>query len=115
MVRKKELKRIKTLTEAGETISEKGNMDVEITIDAVHNIEKYNMAVLFTGDADFLALVSYIMNRKKKVHIFSSRNNVSEELRTAGNGYIDVLTITEYIWGREIKNREKRLKHDINS
>jgi len=34
---KKELKRISVLNEHGEAIEEKGNMDVEITIDALHH------------------------------------------------------------------------------
>lgn len=48
-MRKKELKRISVITDAGESIEEKGNMDVEITIDAIHHIKKYDTAILFTG------------------------------------------------------------------
>jgi len=106
-VRKKELKRINVITPEGELIEEKGNMDVEITIDALHHIQKYNIAVLFTGDSDFLALVTYLHARDKKVYIFSSKNNISEELRTGGDGYCDVLTIKDDIWGRELKRRPK--------
>ncbi|KKU19430.1 hypothetical protein A3A64_02645 [Candidatus Gottesmanbacteria bacterium RIFCSPLOWO2_01_FULL_48_11] len=111
---KKKLKRIRTVTEEGETIEEKGNMDVEITIDALHNMKKYDTAILFTGDSDFLALASYLMGRGKQVYIFSSRNNVSEELRTGSNGYTDVLDIETDIWGKEIEYRKKRLKGEIN-
>jgi len=108
VVRKKELKRITVITGAGQSIEEKGNMDVEITIDALHHINKYDIAVLFSGDSDFLALVTYLKNRGKKVYIFSSKNNISEELRTGGDGYFDVLNIKEDIWGRELKYRSKR-------
>lgn len=107
-VRKKELKRIVAHSEAGDSIQEKGNMDVEITIDAIHYMKKYDTALLFTGDSDFLALVTYIKNRGKKVYIFSSKNNVSQELRTGGNGYFDVLSVTEDIWGRDLKHREEK-------
>ncbi len=105
-VRKKKLKRISVITEHGESIQEKGNMDVEITIDAMHHLNKYNTAIFFTGDSDFLALVSYLKNHNKKVFIFSSRNNISEELRTGGDGYCDILTI-EDIWGKELQYRAK--------
>ena len=108
IVRKKELKRISVITELGESIEEKGNMDVEIAIDTMHYIKKYNVAVLFSGDSDFLALVTYLKNRGKKVYIFSSKNNISEELRTGGNGYFDVLEIKEYIWGRELRHRTEK-------
>lgn len=105
VVRKKELKRITQHTELGDSIQEKGNMDVEITIDALHFFKKYSTAVLFTGDSDFLALVNYLRNGGKKVFIFSSKNNISQELRTGGDGYYDVLNIEEDIWGRDLRHR----------
>ncbi len=108
IVRKKELKRITIITENGQSIEEKGNMDVEMTIDAMHYIKKYDTAVLFTGDSDFLALVSYLRRGGKKAYIFSSKNNISEELRTGGDGYCDVLDIKEDIWGRELKHKKEK-------
>jgi uncharacterized LabA/DUF88 family protein len=106
-VRKKELKRITVIDEHGEAIQEKGNMDVEITIDAVHHGKKFNVAVLFTGDSDFLALVTYLKNGGKKVYVFSSKNNISQELRTGADGYVDILNIEDDVWGREIKRRQE--------
>jgi uncharacterized LabA/DUF88 family protein len=111
-VKKKKLKRISTITEEGESIEEKGDMDVEITIDCLHNLNKYNIAVFLTGDSDFLALITYLKNHGKKVYIFSSRNNISQELRTGADGYTDVLDI-DTIWGKKLKHRaelEKELK-----
>lgn len=105
VVRKKELKRIHVLSDAGDAIEEKGNMDVEMTIDAIHNMQKYETAVLFSGDSDFLALVNYLRNDGKKVYIFSSRNNVSQELRTGADGYFDVLMLNDDIWGRQLQHR----------
>ena len=105
-IRKKELKRISIIGESGESIIEKGNMDVEITIDALHNINKYEIAVLFSGDADFLALVNYLKKRGKKVYIFSSKDNISRELKTGGNGYFDLKDINE-LWGKDLKHRAK--------
>lgn len=106
-VRKKELKRISKITTEGQAVEEKGNMDVEITIDAMYHLEKYNTAILFSGDSDFLALIAHLRNNGKRVYIFSSRNNVSEELRTGGDGYFDVLDLDEPIWGRELRHRPK--------
>ncbi|MDP3778418.1 MAG: NYN domain-containing protein [bacterium] len=83
-VRKKELKRITMHSDGGDSIEEKGNMDVEMTIDAIHTMEKYDIAVFFSGDSDFLALVNYLKHGGKKVYVYSSRNNISEELRTGG-------------------------------
>ena len=106
MVRKKELKRITTHSEQGDSIQEKGNMDVEITIDIMRYIKKYDTAVFFTGDSDFLALITHLRNGGKKAFIFSSKNNVSQELRTCGHGYFDVLMIKDDIWGRGLKHRD---------
>lgn len=105
---KKELKRIRVAADGGESIREKGNMDVEITIDALHHIRDYNIAVFFTGDADFLALVSYLRRRGKKVYIFSSKNNISQELRTGADGCFDVLDLDGDVWSRELKHRPSR-------
>ena len=101
---KKELKRISVINEHGEAIEEKGNMDVEMTIDAMLHFKKYDTAVFFTGDSDFLALVTYLKNHGKKVFIFSSENNVSQELRTGADGYTDILDI-DGVWGKELKHR----------
>lgn len=106
-VRKKPLKRISIISEEGESVEEKGNMDVEMTIDAIHHMAKYNVAVFFTGDSDFLALVTYLRGGGKMVYIFSSKNNISQELRTGGDGYFDILTMPEDIWGRELQHRPK--------
>ncbi|MCK9597368.1 MAG: NYN domain-containing protein [Candidatus Paceibacterota bacterium] len=105
-VTKKKLKRISVFDENGETIEEKGNMDVEITIAAMHNIKEYDMAIFFTGDSDFLPLVTYLKNNNKKVFIFSSKNNISQELRFGADDYQDILDIKN-IWGKELKHREK--------
>jgi uncharacterized LabA/DUF88 family protein len=108
-VRKKELKRIPIHDDkVGDSIQEKGNMDVEMTIDAIHYSKKYDTAVFFTGDSDFLALVTYLKNGGKKVYVFSSKNNISQELRTGGDGYFDVLELAEDIWGQGLRHRKEK-------
>jgi|SRR3989344_1828283 len=109
VVIKKKLKRINILSNSGDSIEEKGNMDVEITIGAVHCLDRYEAAVFFTGDSDFLALITYLKNHNKKVYVFSSKNNISQELRTGADGYTDVLNIND-IWGRELKHRTELQK-----
>lgn len=106
IVQKKELKRITIHTEDGDVIKEKGNMDVEMTIDIIHTMKDYDTAILFSGDSDFLALVSYVRRIKKKVYIFSSKNNISEELRTGADGYIDILKVVDDVWGRPLITRK---------
>jgi uncharacterized LabA/DUF88 family protein len=108
IVRKKELKRIKIVDEElGEGIKEKGDMDVEITVDVMHYKDKFETAIFFTGDSNFLSLIKYLRRAKKQIYVFSSKNNISEELRTSANGYCDVITINE-IWGKELKRRKNK-------
>lgn len=106
VVRKKPLKQIRVETMRGTVVEEKGNMDVEMAIDVVHQVKNYDEAVFFTGDSDFLALMKYIHGRGKKVYVYSSRNNISSELRTGGDGYTDILQITDDIWGEAVRRRE---------
>lgn len=105
-VRKKELKRISVVTFGGEVVIEKGNMDVELVIDAMHYSDKYDIAVLFTGDADFLALINYLRSRGKKVFVYSTRDNISYELRTSADGYFDLKDVKK-IWGKDLRYRNK--------
>lgn len=84
VVRKKELKRISIHADTGDSFEEEGNMDVEMTTDALHHMGKYDIIILFSGDSDFLALINYLKHGGKKVYVYSSKNNISEELRTGG-------------------------------
>lgn len=105
-VRKKQLKRIHSDQSTHEDgMVEKGNMDVELTIDVVDYCKKYDTAIFFTGDSDFLSLIKFIRGRGKKSYVFSSRNDVSLELRTGADGYTDILSISEDIWGKELAYR----------
>lgn len=109
-VRKKVLKRIPVLTSEGPKTEEKGNMDVEMTIDVVSLVNKIDTAIFFSGDSDFLALVTFLRLKGKKVFIFSSKNNISQELRTGANGYLEILNIREDIWRGDLHHRVSHQK-----
>ena len=81
-------------------------MDVEITIDMISNINEYSKALLFSGDSDFLPILRYIKNKNKKIYVYSSKNNISHELRTGGSGYIDLLEVKDDIWGRILLDKK---------
>lgn len=106
IVRKKALKQIRTETDHGIIIKEKGNMDVEMAIDVVNQINNYDEMILFSGDSDFLSLINFARNGGKSTFVYSTDNNVSRELKTGSDGYTDILRISEDIWGNELKQRQ---------
>ncbi|MFA4815429.1 MAG: NYN domain-containing protein [Candidatus Gracilibacteria bacterium] len=89
---------------------EKGNFDVELTIDAMKYADKYDIAVLVTGDSDFISLVVHLrtLNTPKLVYIFSTEGSVSQELRTGGDGYFDLANYPEIHGNALIFRKDKK-------
>lgn len=50
----------------------KCNFDVEICIDAIRLMDKYNTFCLFSSDADFAALAQFLKKKNKKIILFSA-------------------------------------------
>src|SRR6188472_4762215 len=63
----------------------KGNMDIELTVDAMRLVEHLDHVVLFTGDGDFRALVGAMQSRGRRVSVVSTLQTqppmVADELR----------------------------------
>ncbi len=74
----------------------KGNLDVELTIDAVHNQKAYYSFLLFSGDSDFEALIKYLKRRSKRCLVFSIKDHVSIELLRQAK-FIDIKKLEKYI------------------
>jgi len=49
----------------GDSYVTKGNVDTELVLHAMVNFEKYDEAVIITGDGDFFCLVDYLVSKKK--------------------------------------------------
>lgn len=90
-------KEVKLIRQSDGTILKKGNLDVELTIDAIKDLKYYSTAVLMSGDSDFHALVRYLQNKDKKVVVISSKGHVSYELLKAANKYINFNTLREFV------------------
>lgn len=90
-------KPIKTIhdVENGQAI-QKSNLDVEIVIDMFDMIDRYDVAVLISGDGDFERAVRQLKSRGKEVKVISSRCSAATELvYAAGINYVDVVSIRE--------------------
>lgn len=82
-------KKVKLIRQKDGTILKKGNLDVELTIDAVSDLDHYSTAILMSGDSDFHALVRFLQSRHKKVEVISSKGHVSIELLRAADKYVN--------------------------
>ncbi len=62
----------------------KGNIDVDLTLNTVDLLPKYDKAVLVTSDGDFASLVNYLKDKNKfKVVLSPNRKKTSFLLRKA--------------------------------
>jgi len=84
----------------------KANFDVEIAVDVLEMINKFDTLVLFSGDSDFDYLVRKLRAKGKKVLVISTKHHISKELIESGNKYIDIKKLRNLI---ERKNKKARL------
>ena len=95
-VRKKILKSIYDRNTGDTTL--KGNLDIDLTIDALTESDQYDTAILVTGDSDFVPLVEALRARGKRVMIAATQQNVAVELRQAvGLNYIDLRDLRDKV------------------
>ena len=72
-------------------VSLKGNLDIEVTIDALTQSEHYDTAIFVTGDSDFVPLLEALQHRGKRVMVVATQQNVAVELRqVVGVNYQDL-------------------------
>jgi uncharacterized LabA/DUF88 family protein len=89
----------------------KGNMDIELTVDAMRLVEHLDHIVLFTGDGDFRALVGALQMRGRRVSVVSTLQTqppmVADELRRQADQFIDLADLEKLI-GRDPSTRPTR-------
>ena len=92
-------KPLKTITDytTGQ-VTQKANLDIEIVLDMFNMIDRYDMAILISGDGDFERALQQLKSRGKEIKVISTRGCVASELvHTAGINYIDLLAIRETV------------------
>src|ERR671936_2546946 len=62
----------KEFTDASGRRKVKGNMDIELTVDAMRLAESLDHIVLFSGDGDFRSLVAALQQMGKRVSVVST-------------------------------------------
>jgi uncharacterized LabA/DUF88 family protein len=80
----------------------KCNFDVEITMDILLQIDKYDTIMLFYGDSDFNKLLEYIRLLGKKTIIICTRTRMSAELGKIADKFIPAESLAFFLrYGRK--------------
>src|SRR6202140_2986349 len=75
----------------------KGNMDIELAVDAMEIAEHIDQMVLFSGDGDFRSLVEAMQRRGVRVTVVSTISTqppmVADELRRQADVFLDIVEL----------------------
>lgn len=86
----------------------KGNMDIELTIDAMELADTVDHFVIFSGDGDFRSLVEALQRRGRKVSVVSTLLSqppmIADDLRRQADHFLDLKALRDEI-GREPSER----------
>jgi uncharacterized LabA/DUF88 family protein len=89
----------------------KGNMDIELAVDAMELAEHVNEIILFSGDGDFRSLVKAIQRRGVRVTVVSTIQTtppmIADELRRQADVFTDLGELKAAI-GRDPAERPLR-------
>ncbi len=89
----------------------KGNMDIELAVDAMELADHLDHLVLFSGDGDFRSLVEALQHKGKRVTVVSTLTTsppmVADELRRQADEFIELTTLQHEI-GRDPAERLQR-------
>jgi len=75
----------------------KANFDVEITIEVLERMEKFDTLVLFSGDSDFDCLIRKLRAMDKRIIVISTKHHISKELIESSNKYIELKKLRKLI------------------
>ena len=91
----------------------KGNMDIELAVDAMEMAEHLDEIVLFSGDGDFRSLVEALQRKGVRVSVVSTITTqppmVADELRRQADEFVDLVHLIAKI-GRDPGERAERMQ-----
>ena len=89
----------------------KGNMDIELAIDALELVKHVDHYVIFSGDGDFRSLVEALQRHGRKVTVVSTMSStppmISDDLRRQADHFVDLTSLRAEV-GREFADRPVR-------
>ena len=85
----------------------KGNMDIELAVDAMELAEHVDQMVLFSGDGDFRSLIEAVQRRGIRVTVVSTISSqppmIADELRRQADVFIDLAEL-------QVEDRSRSLR-----
>ena len=79
----------------------KGNMDIELAIDAMEQSETVDHLVIFSGDGDFTTLVEALQRKGRKVSVVSTMATqppmIADDLRRQADNFIELDALRDII------------------
>nr|WP_316653391.1 NYN domain-containing protein [uncultured Gellertiella sp.] len=94
----------------------KGNMDIELAIDAMEQAETVDHLVIFSGDGDFTTLVEALQRKGRKVSVVSTMATqppmIADDLRRQADHFIDLTTLRAEV-GRDPSERAVRVVEPV--
>lgn len=107
----------KEFTDAGGRRKIKGNMDIELAVDAMEQSDTADHLVIFSGDGDFTSLVAALQRRGRKVSIVSTLATqpamIADCLRRQSDNFIDLASLKSEI-GRAESERPSRERERVS-
>ena len=89
----------------------KGNMDIELAIDAMEQAETVDHLVIFSGDGDFTTLVEALQRKGRKVSVVSTMSTqppmIADDLRRQADHFMELVGLKAEI-GRDPADRPAR-------
>jgi len=110
-------KPVKEFTDSTGRRKVKGNMDIELAVDAMELASHVDHIVLFSGDGDFRPLVEAIQRKGVRVTVVSTISTqppmVADELRRQADVFLDLAELMPRI-GRDPGERSARMQNAPN-
>ena len=76
----------------------KANCDVDLTVEAMANIESFDRVLVLSGDGDFLPLYKCLEKNKKGVYVLSRTSRTAREVkRHLGSKFIEICKLKNLI------------------
>ncbi len=89
-------KQVKEIRRSDGGVIRKGNLDIELALDAYAYSDIYDTFVLFSGDSDFAYLLDLLSEKGKNILVISTRGHISVELSKRSK-FIDLDKLKHFI------------------